>query len=124
MSNLILLIIVSVALSAIAQIVLKIGMSSEIVQQALLLEGNVLKKTILVLTDFYVILGAILYITGAALWLIVLSKVDVTYAYPFVGLGFILTLILGAFLLQEPVNLSRILGTLLIVGGILLVSQT
>jgi drug/metabolite transporter (DMT)-like permease len=71
-----------------------------------------------------VVFGLALYFLGALVWLLVLARVDVTMAYPFVGLGFILTMILGAWFLSEPVSAIRIVGTLLVVAGVALISQS
>ena len=56
--------------------------------------------------------------------ILVLAKVDVSLAYPFVGVGFIVTMVLGWLLLQEPVGLTRITGTLLVAIGAYLVAQS
>ena len=55
--------------------------------------------------------------------LLVLRRLDVTFVYPFVGLGFILTMFLGAWLLSEPVTGTRIVGTLLVVAGVALIAR-
>jgi drug/metabolite transporter (DMT)-like permease len=117
------LILVSVSLSALAQLVLKLGMSGGRVQQVL--AGDSLVASLgTVATDGRVLLGLFLYGVGAILWLWVLARSDLSFAYPFVGLGFILTMLFGYAFLGEPVGLARIAGTLLIVGGVVLVSQS
>lgn len=57
-------------------------------------------------------------------WLAVLAKVEVTMAYPFVGLGFLVTLALGVLLLGETMSLTRVIGTLLVVLGVVLTAQS
>mgnify|MGYP001636546290 CR=1 FL=1 len=99
------LIVISVGISAIAQVTLKHGMSTPGVQQSLS-EGWV-KIVLAVLTSFYVWLGLIFYALGAVLWLGVLARIDVSLAYPFVGLGFILTSLLGVFMLGESFSIIR-----------------
>ena len=114
------LIFISVSISAIAQITLKHGMSSTIIQQSIASGG--LQTAIAVASNIYVWLGLGLYALGAVLWLGVLAKVDVSIAYPFVGFGFILTSLFGVFLLGEAFSLIRFVGTCLVVLGILLVT--
>jgi drug/metabolite transporter (DMT)-like permease len=117
------LILASVSLSALAQLVLKLGMSGGRVQQTL--AGDSLVASLgTVATDGRVLFGLFLYGVGAILWLWVLARTDLSFAYPFVGLGFILTMLFGYAFLGEPVGLARIAGTLLIVGGVVLVSQS
>ncbi|MBI3898443.1 MAG: hypothetical protein HY308_09125 [Gammaproteobacteria bacterium] len=117
------LILGSVALSALAQILLKLGMSSALVQHSLS-SGNWYAGLVAVATNFYVIGGLALYALGAAVWLLVLAKVDVSFAYPFVGLGFILTMLLGWSLLGEGVDSSRLVGTLLVSVGVFFIAKS
>lgn len=72
----------------------------------------------------YVIGGLALYAIGAVVWLFVLARVDLSLAYPFVGLGFIVTLVLSHLLLGEAVAVTRIAGTLMIAVGCVLVAHS
>lgn len=117
------LILTSVVLSSLAQLVLKLGMSSPDVQAAL--AGTVWSDIVLaVVTSGLIPLGIALYGIGAVLWLWILSRTDLSFAYPFVGVAFILTMVFGLVFLGEPVGIERIAGTLLIVGGVTLVSRS
>lgn len=117
------LILGSVALSAAAQILLKAGMSGAAVQQSMS-TGNWMAVLGSAAFNLQVIGGLALYALGAIVWLLVLAKVDVSFAYPFVGLGFILTMLLGWMLLREPIDATRIAGTLLVASGVFLVSRS
>lgn len=114
--------IVSIALSVAAQFSLKAGMSSEGVREVLA-QPHTLRTLLSVLTDKYVLGGFVLYGLGAVVWLGVLSKWDVSKAYPLVGLGFVFTVAIG-FMVGEQVTAARIIGTLLICIGVLMVSQS
>ena len=117
-----LLILSSVGLSVLAQVTLKYGMSQPTIQMALGQGG--LAAAWLVISNMYILLGLFMYGCGAMLWLLVLARLDVSVAYPFVGLGFILTMLLGFFVLGESVTPMRVVGTLLITAGVVLVSLT
>ena len=117
------LIFSSVALSAIAQVILKQGMSTAAVQQALG-EGHPLQTAWVVATNLQVIAGLGLYALGAVVWLLVLARVDVSFAYPFVGVGFVFTMLLGWAVLGESLGSARLVGTLLVVIGVWLVSKS
>ena len=117
-----LLILSSVGLSVLAQVTLKYGMSQPTIQMALGQGG--LTAAWLVISNMYILLGLFMYGCGAMLWLLVLARLDVSVAYPFVGLGFILTMLLGFFVLGESVTPMRVVGTLLITAGVVLVSLT
>lgn len=119
-----LLIIASVSLSALAQISLKYGMSTPAVQRALAGASRRMEAVLAVVGSGGVMLGVLLYVASMVLWLLVLARLDVSLAYPFVGLGFLLTAALGVILFQEPVGGLRLTGTLMVAAGILLVART
>jgi multidrug transporter EmrE-like cation transporter len=109
-------------LSAFAQIVLKMGMSNPMVLSAIQSQSQ-LRIFQSIVTNIYVIGGLTLYFASAAVWLFVLAKVDVSYAYPFVGLGFVVTMLLAFFISGEPLTATKIAGTLLIALGVAVISQ-
>lgn len=116
------LILISVAISALAQIILKHGMSASEMQSAMTAGGMAAAWAIV--GNGFVLLGLSLYGAGALLWLGVLARVDVSQAYPFVGLGFVLTMAFAWYFLGESLVFSRILGTFLIVAGVVLVAHS
>ena len=71
-----------------------------------------------------ILLGLIIYGLSVAMWLWVLSKVELSVAYPFVSVSFLVTMAFGAFLLNESVTPMRIFGTILIVSGCVLVGRS
>jgi len=117
------LILISVSMSAVAQIALKTGMSTPNVGSALA-TGDRGSELVAAAFSPMVWLGLGLYGLGAVLWLFVLARVDVSAAYPFVGLGFILTMGLGAFFLGEQIGGLRLVGTVLVSVGVYLVAQS
>lgn len=121
--NLLGLILGSVGMSAVAQLLLKLGMSSEPVQQALG-QDSTLDAVWIVATNWQVVGGMGLYALAAIVWLFVLARADLSFAYPFVGIGFILTMLLGWAILGETLGAARLIGTLLVVGGVWLVSSS
>lgn len=123
-SRAILLILVSVALSALAQVAFKTGMMQPAVQAALPSLADDWRGYLAIARNFYVLFGLACYAASAALWLLVLARVNLSVAYPFVGLGFILTMAAGAFLFREPVTGMRIAGTLLVCAGVILVGRS
>lgn len=112
----------SICLSVAAQFSLKAGMASPSVKAAMAAPLS-LTTFSTVFLNLHVVLGFVLYGLGAVIWLSVLSKWEVSKAYPMVGLGFLLTLIVGA-MLGEQVGAYRVLGTVLICGGVILIART
>ena len=119
-ARLFLLILASVALSALAQLALKTGASRAAIVRPEGAGGELLG---LVQSPF-VLGGLALYGLGAVLWLFVLARAPLSLAYPFVGLGFILTMLAGAFVLGEQVGAARVAGTVLIAAGCVLVARS
>jgi multidrug transporter EmrE-like cation transporter len=112
----------SVLLSVSAQILLKHGMSDLGIGDAFQ-QGN-FRGLFYIFTHVSIMAGLSAYVASAGVWLYVLSKVDVSKAYPFVGLGFILTMIFAYMFLNEPLTLLKITGTVLIVAGVVLISSS
>lgn len=114
------LIVLSVGLSALAQLLLKIGVDRSGAGS----QGESASGLFTMLMSPMVIGGLALYGFGAMVWLFVLGKAPLSLAYPFVGLGFILTAALGVFVLNEGISAGRIAGTLLIALGCVLVARS
>ncbi|KIF83715.1 DMT family transporter [Noviherbaspirillum autotrophicum] len=120
--SILVLVLVSVSMSSAAQIFLKYGMASPSMQSALQQGGIAICMA--VLTNLHILGGLTLYALGAVVWLGVLARIDVSIAYPFVALGFILTMILAALTLGETIGTLRIAGTILIAAGAVLVTRS
>jgi multidrug transporter EmrE-like cation transporter len=114
-------IFISVFLSVVAQVLLKHGMSNESVQAAL--STDVLTAGVAIFANVSVVAGLAAYVSSAGIWLLVLSKIDVSKAYPFVGIGFIGTMMFAYWFLNEPLTPTKVIGTLLVFAGVLLISQ-
>lgn len=118
--RLFLLILASVSLSALAQLALKVGTTAAAHARTAGVGGEVGSLA----QSPMVFVGLGLYGIGALLWLFVLGRVPLSLAYPFVGLGFIMTMLAGALWLDETVNFARIAGTVLIATGCVLVARS
>ena len=116
------LILLTVTLSACAQLAFKLGVAKPSMEEAL--RGGVGDALFAVMTSPLIWSGLIIYGLSIAMWLWVLSKVDLSVAYPFVGVSFLITMAFGALLLDESVTPLRIIGTLLIAGGCILVGKS
>ena len=72
----------------------------------------------------FVILGFLCYVISAASWLVILTRVDLSLAYPLISIGYILVVILSKYLFDEPVTTMRIAGTLLVCAGVFLLVRS
>jgi len=68
--------------------------------------------------------GLCLYGVGAAVWMVVLSRTALSFAYPIFAVTYAITPILAWLMLGEVVNPGRWLGIAVISVGVLLVSRT
>jgi len=69
------------------------------------------------------LLGMSFYIVGSIAWLIALSKIDLSVAYPMLSIGYIIVMIISFLFLNESLTITKIFGTLMIVGGIFFISR-
>lgn len=53
-------------------------------------------------------------------WFIAMTKFELSYAYPFVSLNYVLVLMLAPVILNESISTSKVVGTLIIVVGVIL----
>lgn len=121
----IILILGSVTLSATAQLLLKLGATAPAVRAAIGNGGGALVDRALALMTTPTLVGGLaVYALSAAFWIAVLSRVDLSLAYPFVGLGFVLTFLIATLFLGETANALRVSGTLLIIVGAVLVARS
>ncbi len=118
----ILLILFSISIAVAGQILLKIGINRIGIVNFSNLDA--LKQLFFgVIKSPLVISGLFLYVISAAIWLVVLSAVDLSFAYPFIGLTYVMVLILSRFILKEDVNLIRWAGALIITIGVVVISR-
>jgi drug/metabolite transporter (DMT)-like permease len=117
-----LLILISVLLSSIAQVVLKAGMSSPAIQSAGL-QGFDLRLMLSIASNAKVLAGLFIYFASAAVWLLVLARINVGIAYPFVALGFLFTMLLAWFFRGEIPTFAQVAGTLTICVGVILMAR-
>ncbi len=120
--TMLLLILASVGLGAVAQVLMKLGMTAAAMREALAI-GAAAPVVLAVLTSPGVMGGLALYGIATVLWLGVLSRVELSQAFPFVGLSFVLAAVLGYFVFAEAVSAMRVAGIALIVAGVVLVGR-
>jgi drug/metabolite transporter (DMT)-like permease len=122
-SMLIALILFSVTLAAVAQLTLKHGMNlvnDELSPDVFSLNAPSLR---VVIQQPYVWSGLFLFGLSALVWLMVLSRASLSFAYPFAALTYVLILLFDQFVLDDTVPPLRWAGVVFIGIGIILVSQ-
>lgn len=110
----------SLLLSVAGQLLLKRGMNQ--VGHVSLLRGNLLRTLFRMFTNFSVVLGGFVFVASLALWLVVLSKLDVSYAYPIVSINYVVIALSSKWFFKETVSKLRWVSILIICFGVVLVS--
>lgn len=109
-----LLIFCSVALSALGQTFFKAG-----VNRVDFAEGaGVLSRGAALVLSPWVLGGLAFYGVGTVLWLFALKRMDLSLAYPFVAMSFVMVAASGVLFLGETLSVTRVLGMALIVSGL------
>ncbi len=121
---LIAMILLSVALAAVAQLALKTGMNEvteKLSPDSFSLNGPSLRALV---GQPFVWGGLLLFGISAMVWLVVLSRASLSFAYPFASLTYVLILIFDQFVLKDEVPTLRWGGVAFIGIGIFLISRT
>tara|TARA_R110002095_G_scaffold181205_2_gene158545 strand:+ start:467 stop:847 length:381 start_codon:yes stop_codon:yes gene_type:complete len=116
------LILFAVLLNTAAQIVLKMGMKS--IGHFDFASHNIVPIFFKMAQNPYILGGIFLYVFSLVAWLLTLSRVEVSFAYPLTSLGYVFTALVGYYVLQENMGLMRIAGILVIMIGVYLVTRS
>jgi multidrug transporter EmrE-like cation transporter len=75
----------------------------------------------IILTNPLFYLAVLLYGMGFIIWLVVLSRLQLSYAYPILALSFFLVPLFSRFMFDEPISLLRWVGIGIICCGVAVV---
>ena len=117
-----LLILGTVALGATGQLCIKAG-ASRLEPVSPSLQGFI-GLVIQVLRSPLLLLGLTFWSLGALLWIVTLSRVQLTYAYPMLSLGYVIVFAGSWILFKESVSLMRVVGAVIVVIGVILISRS
>lgn len=83
--------------------------------------SNLSSHVLGILTTPELLTGLTCYGLGAIVYILVLTRVKLSVAGPAAAVVYVFTALLGYFVFQEPIPLSRVIGLGLITCGVLLV---
>lgn len=121
-SSTVMLILAATALGVIGQLMLKQGMSA--MGPLNLSAGSAPQIAWRMATAPMVIGGLLVYGAGTFFWLITLSRIELSVAYPFVSLNHVIIFALAWLVLREQVSPMRAAGVVVICIGMLLVARS
>jgi drug/metabolite transporter (DMT)-like permease len=115
-----LMIWLSVILSAVAQVLLKQGLNN--VRSRTGANSSPATLIVAVATQAWVWLWGVCFVFATGLWLLGLQKLDLSYAYPLLSVGYILVNLLSAIFFHERVDGMRWVAVAVISVGVVLIA--
>lgn len=114
------LLIVSVMFGALGQFLFRLGMRAYGQVSA----TGAFRQLVSIVMTPSIFAGFVLFGLSSILWLSVISKYQLSYAYPMVSIGYVLTMILSRLFLNEQISIYRMIGAVFIVSGVIFVSRS
>lgn len=74
--------------------------------------------------DPFILSGFIAAFGASLFWMAAMTKLDISFAYPFMSIAFMLVLLFSALFFNEPLTWHKVVGLLLIASGIAISSQS
>jgi drug/metabolite transporter (DMT)-like permease len=113
------LIVLTVLINTFGQFMVKTGVNR--IGVVSLLDVHAIVRA---LTSWLVIGGFVIYFVSALIWISILSRADLSWAFPILSLSYVITALLSPVLLNESFSAQRLIGTLVICLGVFLVYKT
>ncbi len=119
--NTIILMLISIFLGSLGQVILKIG-ANKLGNFSLSFEALSL-EVIRIAKIPEILLGVFLFGLSCLLWIKVLTKAELSYAYPMVSLGYINVALLSYFLFNEKFTFAKIIGIAMVITGVIVLNK-
>lgn len=116
------IILISVFLNASAQIFLKKGMM--IIGRFDFIQTNYFNLALTIAKNPFLILGFACYGLSIITWMAALSRTEVSFAYPFLSLGYVLVLLFGYYFFNETIDMWKIFGVFFILVGVVMIAKS
>lgn len=116
-----LLILLGVLLNTAAQLLLKAGMTQ--IGHFEFTGANVIPIGLKIMFNLPIFIGLCAYVISVGVWLLVLSRVPVSYAYPMLSIGYVVNALAAYYLFGESLSVLRMTGIFVIIAGVYMVSQ-
>jgi multidrug transporter EmrE-like cation transporter len=116
------LILLGVLLNAAAQLLLKAGTNA--VGQFDFTAANALPVGMKLATQPSIVAGIACYVVSVVVWIMALSRVEVSIAYPMLSIGYVVNAIAAWYLFGEAVTPMRLVGIGIIILGVFIVARS
>jgi drug/metabolite transporter (DMT)-like permease len=109
--------LLAICLTVAGELLLKAGMNRVGVFS---FQWEVLWRTF---TNGYVLGGFLLIFSGSIFWLSVISRWELSVAYPMLGLSYVITVVASWLFLSEQLTWQKLIGSIIISAGVFLVTR-
>ncbi|MDE2599399.1 MAG: EamA family transporter [Rhodocyclaceae bacterium] len=116
------LILSGVLLNAIAQLLLKAGTNA--IGHFAFQAENIVPIGLKLAFQPYILGGMTCYAVSLVVWIMALSRVPVSIAYPMLSIGYVLNAFIAYYWFGEPLSAQKLLGIGLIIIGVVLVTRS
>ena len=116
------LLMLGVFLNATAQLLLKAGTNA--VGQFEFNAGNIVPVGMKLALEPHILGGVICYVVSLVVWILGLSRVEVSIAYPMLSVGYLLNAVAAWYLFGEAVSVTRLAGIGVIIIGVYIVARS
>ncbi|MDR5756943.1 EamA family transporter [Caballeronia sp. LZ035] len=114
-------IIIGVSLNACAQLLLKAGVNA--VGHFDFTPANIVPVGLKIATQLPIIGGLSCYVLSVVVWIVGLSRVDVSIAYPMLSLGYVVNAFAAWYLFGEVMSMQRLIGIGIILVGVVVLAR-
>lgn len=116
------LVMLGVLLNAAAQLLLKAGTNS--VGHFEFSRENILPVGWQLATEPHILGGLTCYVVSVVVWIMALSRVEVSVAYPMLSIGYVVNAVAAWWLFGEAVSITRLVGIGIIIIGVYIVARS
>lgn len=116
------LVLTGVLLNAAAQLLLKAGANS--VGRFEFSAANAVPLGVRFATEPHILGGIVCYAVSLVVWIMALSRVEVSVAYPMLSIGYVVNAVAAYFLFGEAVGVQRLVGIGIIILGVYVVARS
>ncbi|HLC99123.1 MAG TPA: SMR family transporter [Candidatus Nanoarchaeia archaeon] len=115
--DILIIVLASILIGSLGQIALKYGM----IRTKIVGTREIVKNLFKVFTNFYILLGIAIFAASSFVWLYSMTRLDISFMYPLVSIGYLFVTLFAIIFLKERVSLKRWAGLSLIIIGSLLI---
>ena len=115
------LIFTGVMLNAAAQILMKAGTNA--VGHFEFSAGNILPIGLKLATEWHIVTALFCYALSVIVWILALSRVPVSIAFPMLSMAYIVTAVAAWYMLGEALSVTKVAGIGVIILGVIIISR-